>query len=145
MNSDQLPLNVKATDNIILFDGVCKLCHAWSRFIIKHDRQHVFKLCAVQSQEGKSILLHFGFPAEFYETMLFVEGAQCFQQSDAFLRVMSKLSYPWKIACVLWMVPRFVRDWVYHLIALNRYRWFGKYNACTLPVADHDERFLKAK
>jgi predicted DCC family thiol-disulfide oxidoreductase YuxK len=140
-----LPPNVGPKDKVILFDGVCKLCNAWSTFLIKHDKQHAFKLCSVQSDEGKALLLHFGFPSEFYETMLYVEGNQCFQQSDAFFQVMLKLGYPWKLVCVFWVIPKKLRNWLYDRIALNRYRIFGKYDSCILPSPDHEARFLNAK
>jgi predicted DCC family thiol-disulfide oxidoreductase YuxK len=145
MNTAELPPNVGIEDKVILFDGVCKLCNAWSKFIIKYDKKHVFKLCSVQSEEGEKILLHFGFPTEFYETMLYVEGGQCFQQSDAFFRVMAKLGFPWKMVCVFWIIPKLIRNWMYDRIALNRYRLFGKYDYCVLPVPDHEDRFLTAK
>ena len=145
MKTTALPPNIEAMDKVILFDGVCKLCNAWSKFIIKHDKKHTFKLCSVQSEEGKKILLHFGFPSEFYETMLYVEGNQCFQQSDAFFKVMSKLGFPWKAALVFWVLPKPLRNWLYDRVALNRYRLFGKYDYCTLPSPDHEARFLHAK
>jgi hypothetical protein len=58
--------NVSSADKVILFDGVCKLCNAWSNFIIKHYHQHVFKLCSVQSDEGQEMLSHFGLFLNLY-------------------------------------------------------------------------------
>lgn len=145
MNADKLPPYIGASDKVILFDGVCKLCNAWSNFIIKYDRQHLFKLCSVQSEEGKKILLHFGLPSESYETMLYVEGDKSFQKSDAFFQVMAKLGYPWKMVCIFRLIPKPIRDWMYDRIALNRYTLFGKYDYCTLPSPDHEARFLDAK
>ena len=145
MKTSKLPPNVRAADNVILFDGVCKLCNVWSRFIIRYDRQHIFKLCSVQSEEGKKILLHFGLPSNSYATMLYVEGNQCFQRSDAFLHVIAKLGYPWKAAHIFSLVPQSIRNWMYDRIALNRYSLFGQYDVCILPSPDHDDRFLKAK
>ncbi len=145
MNNNELPPNISKTDNVILFDGVCKLCNAWSNFIIKHDQQYLFKLCSVQSEAGKKILVHFGFPADFYETMLFVEGNKCYKQSDAFFKVVAKLGYPWKAACLFWLIPKPIRNWMYDRIALNRYRLFGKYDYCSLPAADHEARYLDGK
>lgn len=138
----KLPPNVGAADKVILFDGVCKLCNAWSNFIIKHDHQHVFKLCSVQSNEGQKILRHFGLSTEVYESMLVVEGNAVYQQSDAFFQVVARLGYPWKFICVFCMVPKLLRNWIYDRIALNRYRLFGKYDTCLLPAADHDARYL---
>lgn len=145
MSTDKLPPNIGVSDKVILFDGVCKLCNAWSNFIIKHDRHRVFKLCSVQSKEGKQILLHFGLPSETYETMLYVEGNQSFQKSEAFFQIITQLGYPWKIVCIFKVIPKPLRDWMYDRIALNRYSLFGKYDYCTLPSPDHEARFLDAE
>ncbi len=143
MNTTELPPNISEDDKVILFDGVCKLCNAWSNFIIQHDDRHVFKLCSVQSDEGKKILAHFGLPTEFYDTMLYVEGSQHYGQSDAFLNIVNHLDYPWKLARVFRFIPRPIRNWLYDRIALNRYRIFGKYDYCSLPMADHETRYVK--
>ncbi|MBL4796124.1 MAG: thiol-disulfide oxidoreductase DCC family protein [Oleispira sp.] len=145
MNSTNLPPNVSTADKVILFDGVCKLCNAWSNFIIQHDHQHVFKLCSVQSDEGQKILKHFGLSTDVYASMLVVEGDAVYQQSDAFFQVVVKLGYPWKIVCVFRMIPKSIRNWLYDRIALNRYRLFGKYDVCLLPTADHEARYLSEK
>ena len=145
MSATNLPPNVGMADKVILFDGICKLCNAWSSFIIKHDHQHVFKLCSVQSPEGQKILQHFGLSTEVYDSMLVVEGGAVYQQSDAFFQVVGKLGYPWKFVCIFRLIPRFLRNWLYDRIALNRYGLFGKYDACLLPTADHEVRYLNEK
>ena len=138
----KLPPNVKENDRIILFDGVCKLCNAWSNFIIKNDTKHHFKLCSVQSLEGQKILNHFGFPTTYFETMLYIEGSQYYQKSDAFLNIIYIMGKPWSLAYVFKILPKVVRDCLYDRIALNRYFLFGKYNYCQLPSADHEQRYI---
>jgi len=138
----KLPPNVNENDRIILFDGVCKLCNAWSNFIIKNDTKRHFKLCSVQSSEGQKILNHFGFPTTYYETMLYVEGNKCYQKSDAFLNIMRIMDTPWRFAYAFKIVPKAFRDWIYDRIALNRYFIFGKYNYCRLPAPDHEQRYV---
>lgn len=145
MSVTPLPPHVGPDDKVILFDGVCKLCNFWSGFIIAHDKQRIFKLCSVQSKEGGDLLQYFGFPTDVYETMLYVEGHRCYQQSDAFFRVISQLGYPWKMACWFKVFPKRFCNWVYDRIALNRYRWFGRYDQCVLPLLDHESRFLKSQ
>jgi predicted DCC family thiol-disulfide oxidoreductase YuxK len=145
MSSTNLPHNVSITDQVILFDGVCKLCNAWSNFIINHDHQHKFKLCSVQSDEGQKILKHFGLPTDVYDSMLYVEGDTFYQQSDAFFQVIAKLGYPWKAVCLFRIIPKPIRNWLYDRIALNRYGLFGKYDYCSLPTADHEARYLSEK
>lgn len=145
MNSITLPPNIKSTDKVILFDGVCKLCNAWCNFIIQHDHQHLFKLCSVQSNEGQNILQHFNLSTDVYESMLYVEGDRCYQQADAFFHVMSQLGFPWKVITIFKVIPKPVRDWMYDRIAFNRYRLFGKYDACMLPKAGFEDRYLSEK
>ena len=129
-------------DRIILFDGVCKLCSTWSKFIIRYDHSHLFTLCSVQSEEGREILKHFGYPDDYYETMLLVDSERCYERSEALLRILKDLNWPWRAFVVFGVLPKAARDWLYDRIALNRYRLFGKYDHCLLPAADHKTRFL---
>jgi len=129
-------------ENVILFDGVCKLCNAWSNFIIRHDHGRRFRLASVQSIEGQAILAHFGYPTDYYDTMLVVRGGACFEKSDAFFVVMGELGFPWKAALVFKALPKRLRNWLYDRIAHNRYRIFGKYDVCLLPTPDHAGRYL---
>jgi predicted DCC family thiol-disulfide oxidoreductase YuxK len=99
----------------------------------------------VQSVEGQKILKHFGLSTDVYDSMLVVEGDAVYQQSDAFFQVVRKLGYPWKIVCTFRIIPKPIRNWLYDRIALNRYRLFGKYDACLLPTADHEARYLNEK
>lgn len=133
---------LKPQENVILFDGVCKLCNAWSNFIIRHDRRRRFRLASVQSPEGKAILAHFGYPTERFDTMLVVRKGVCLEKSDAFFAVMNELGFPWKALLVFRLIPKRLRDWLYDRIALNRYALFGKYDYCSLPSPDHAGRYL---
>ena len=90
---------------MILFDGICKLCNAWNKFIIKHDDQQRFKLCNIQSPEGQSILAHFNMPTDHFDTMLYAEGNQYFDKSDGFLNVVNKLGFPWRILYGFKIIP----------------------------------------
>jgi len=96
----------------------------------------------VQSVEGQMILQHFNFPTDHFDTMLYVEGAQCFDKSDAFLNVIKKLGLPWCLLFVLKLIPKGMRNWLYDRIALNRYSLFGKYDTCILPNKENAKRFL---
>ncbi|MFT7185142.1 MAG: putative DCC family thiol-disulfide oxidoreductase YuxK [Pseudohongiellaceae bacterium] len=143
INQYQGPPNVDQSDRVILFDGVCKLCNTWSKFIIRYDHNRIFKLCSVQSIEGQKILEHFNLPTEYFDTMLYVEGDAYFDKSDAFLTIISKLGFPWRLLIIFRVFPQFIRDWAYDRIALNRYKLFGKYDVCVLPTPDHESRFVK--
>jgi predicted DCC family thiol-disulfide oxidoreductase YuxK len=128
------PPHISPDEQVILFDGVCKLCNSWSRFIIRFDTAKKFKLCAVQSDEGKAILDWFGYPTDFYETMLLIQGDRALEKSDSFLAITEQLPFPWSLTQILKIIPKNLRDWFYDRFALNRYTTFGKYDICILAT-----------
>ena len=130
-------------DQVILFDGVCKLCNAWAKFIIKYDKKNVFKLASVQSPQGQAILKYFGRSTETFDTMILVSDCQSYQKSTAFFKVIKYLPYPFKLIYVFIIIPRPIRDWLYDCIALNRYALFGQFQQCLLPDIQHENRYLK--
>ena len=129
-------------DRVVLFDGVCKLCNSTVRFIISHDPHKRLKLASVQSPEGQALLEWFGLPTDHFNTMGFIENNRLSVRSEAMLGLAQYLDQPWPWLRVLRVVPRFIRDWGYDRVALNRYRLFGRYETCVLPDADHEGRFL---
>ncbi|WP_405123949.1 thiol-disulfide oxidoreductase DCC family protein [Pseudomonas sp. M20] len=131
-------------ESVVLFDGVCKLCNGWARFLIRHDHQHRVRLAAVQSPEGQELLAWAGLPIDQFDTMAVIRDRHYWERSDAFFEVIRQLPARWQPLQLLRVFPRSLRDWAYDRIALNRYRLFGKYDTCLLPTPDHEQRFLKA-
>lgn len=129
-------------DRIVLFDGVCRLCHGWVRFLIRHDRREVFKLCSVQSAAGRALLAAHGLPVDRFDSMVLGEGGNAHLRSAAFFRVMRGLGLPWTLTLVFLIIPRPVRDWLYDRIARHRYRIFGQLDVCVLPEPEHERRFI---
>jgi predicted DCC family thiol-disulfide oxidoreductase YuxK len=142
MTDQSLPPFIQAGERVVLFDGVCKLCNSWVKFLIRHDPQQRFRLASVQSVQGLALLAWSGLPTERFDTMAYIEDGQLLVRSDALLRILAQLSGPWRLLALLRVLPRPVRDWCYDRIALNRYRLFGRYDSCLLPSADHERRFL---
>ncbi len=135
---------LKPGECVVLFDGVCKLCNGWAKFLIRHDPAHRVRLAAVQSPEGQALLDWAGLPLDQFDTMAVIEDDQVYYRSDAFFKVMGHLPTPWPWLNVFRAVPRFLRDGCYDRIALNRYRLFGRYDSCLVPTPDHARRFLRA-
>lgn len=133
---------IRPTDRVVLFDGVCRLCSFWARFLIRFDTSRKFKLATVQSLEGNAILKWYELPTDIFETLLLVEGANVYTKSAAVIRVLMRLPFPWPGLAIVWLIPVPVRDWIYDGIASNRYRIFGRYETCVVPEQDHDARFL---
>ncbi|AZF11731.1 putative membrane protein [Pseudomonas sp. R2-37-08W] len=130
-------------ETVVLFDGVCKLCNGWARFLIRHDRQRRVRLAAVQSPEGQALLAWAGLPLDQFDTMAVIRDRRYWVRSDAVFEIIAQLPAGWRPLGLLRGIPRPIRDWAYDRIALNRYRLFGKYDTCLLPDPDHEQRFLK--
>jgi len=128
--------------NIILFDGVCKLCNVWCRFVIRYDVNHIFKLTSMQSEEGQLILKHFNLPTENFTSIFYIENNHIYNKSTAFIKITRLLSTPIKFLSVLKYLPLSLRDFIYDIVARNRYTIFGRYKYCILPVADYPERYI---
>ncbi len=133
--------------DIILFDGVCNLCNASVRFILKRDRDARYRFAALQSAIGQSLLSRTGLPADYRESFLLLERSggnlQCRTRSAAALRVAGRLRFPWPMLGVLWIVPAPLRDALYDWVGRNRYRWFGRRDTCALPEPAWSGRFLE--
>ncbi len=127
---------------ILLFDGVCNFC-AWSvRFIIDRDPGQIFRFASLQSDTGRRLLVEQGLNPDAIDSVVLIEDGKAWCESDAALRVCRHLRWPWNWFWPLRCLPRFLRDAIYRLIARNRYRWFGKMEACMVPTAEMRARFL---
>jgi len=119
-------------EHIILFDGVCNLCNATVRFIIRHDNKKTFKFVSLQSPEGQIILkAHFLSTTDF-ESFVYVKGEKQYVKSTAILKVFQTLGGIWKLMYFFIIFPRPLRDLAYIVIAKNRYKWFGKSDTCSI-------------
>jgi predicted DCC family thiol-disulfide oxidoreductase YuxK len=127
---------------VILFDGVCNLCNGSVLFIIKRDPKARFYFAALQSDVGNSQLKKFGLPAAALNSVLLVKEGKLYQKSNAALEIAKHLRGLWPALYILKIVPSFLRDGVYTWIARNRYRWFGKKEACMIPTPELKSRFL---
>lgn len=128
--------------NIVLFDGFCNLC-SWSvNFIIKRDNKDIFRFASLQSETGKQILSEFKLPVDFEKSVVLIENNSVYFNSEAALRISKNLRHLWPLIYVLIIIPRFLRNFVYILIARNRFKWFGKRDTCHIPTTDYSYKFL---
>ncbi|MGW1418782.1 thiol-disulfide oxidoreductase DCC family protein [Bradyrhizobium manausense] len=129
-------------DDVILFDGVCIFCSRWVRFVAKRDASKRFRFTPIQSDYGAKLARTFGIDPDDPDTNAVVHGGEVFMKSDAALTVLSHLP-GWRCTRVLFAAPKPLRNAVYSLIARNRYRIFGRYDACFVPDADLRARVIE--
>lgn len=127
---------------IILFDGVCNFCNAGINFIIKQDKKSVFLFAPLQSKYGQRIAEQFHLPKKDFDSFILIDKGKIYNKSAAGFKIYGKLPWYWKWTQIFWIVPRFITDAVYDLIARNRYKWFGKKERCMIPTPEQRSRFL---
>ncbi|RXJ04141.1 thiol-disulfide oxidoreductase DCC family protein [Anaerobacillus alkaliphilus] len=127
---------------VVLFDGVCNFCNSSVQFIIERDQKGYFQFASLQSEIGQKLVAEYGVPKQI-ESLVLIEGGQYYLKSTAALRICRKLSGFWKALSIFLIVPSLVRNIFYDFIARNRYKWFGKKTACTLPSPEIRKRFLE--
>jgi predicted DCC family thiol-disulfide oxidoreductase YuxK len=129
---------------IVLFDGVCNLCESSVQMIIKHDKKEAFMFASQQSEAGKLILRYLGIDTKKMDGIVLYEpGVAYFIKSDAAMEILKEFSFPYSLLRVFRFLPLPFRDAIYNYIAKNRYRWYGKKEACWLPTKELRSRFLE--
>ncbi len=127
---------------LLLFDGVCNFCHWAVQFIIARDPDAQFRFASLQSETGREVLRSAGLPGDVTTMILVEPDGRVSSRSSGALRVAMRMGGLWPALGVLLLVPSFLRDPVYELIARNRYRWFGQKDSCPMPDPALADRFL---
>ena len=127
---------------VILFDGVCNFCSFWVNFVIKRDKNDIFRFAALQSETGEKYLKKFRLNITDPDTFVLIEGKEYFIKSTAALKVAWELKSWLKISYPLIFLPISFRDFLYDLIAKNRYKIFGKKDVCRIPTAEEKMKFI---
>lgn len=125
---------------IVFFDGICNLCHHSVRYLIQHDKNKTLKFASLQGENAKKMLQLNDINS--LESMVYFDGKELYKKSTAILKLSTALGGWHKLLLVGYILPQFIRDSLYSLVAKNRYRWFGKQDYCRIPSKDLQDRFL---
>lgn len=126
---------------VLLFDGDCSLCSRAVQFVLEHERDDALRFAPLGGAFALAAFAQHGLDRATLDSLVVVRGAAVFVKSDAALEVARHLG-PWRALRALRIVPRPLRDALYDWVARNRYRWFGKRDACFMPQPQHAGRFL---
>lgn len=136
MSASELP------PHLVLYDGVCGFCHASIQFILKRDGAQQFHFAPLQGETAAALRSrHPEIPGDI-DTMVLVEGANVYLRSEAAFRIAARLSGPASWMRWFGVLPRFLTDFGYRIVAAVRYRIFGKHETCPIPSKEQRSRFL---
>lgn len=135
---EELPKDKK----IILFDGVCNLCDSSVQFIIKHDEKDSFRFVALQSELGQEILKYIGINSKSIDSILLYEpGVAYYYKAEAVMRIAKELKGWYSIISYFSFLGKSA-NFIYDIVAKNRYKWYGKKDNCMISTPELKSKFL---
>lgn len=136
---------VPSGKQLILFDGVCNLCNSSVLYVIRRDKKNKFMFAPLQSQIGQSLINEFNIDTVKTDSILLYQPIErrIYHKSSAALHIARSLSFPVNLLAIFFVVPTFIRNWVYNYIAKNRYKWFGKKDSCMIPTPELKAKFIE--
>jgi len=111
-------------------------------FVFKRDKNDLFKFTALQSYRAKEFIDQINYDILSPDTFILIFDGKFYKKSTAALKVCKELSGLIKILYLFIILPEFFRDFVYDLIAKNRYKLFGKRDSCRIPTEEEKSKFL---
>ncbi len=130
-------------ENTIFFDGLCNLCNGAVDFVISRDKKMAIKYCSLQSEVAKNFLVDMGENTQNMESICFWHKGRLLKKSRAVLAIAKHLGWFWMtLSFLAYLVPIFLADRLYDLVAKNRYKWFGKREFCRLASEEEQKLFV---
>jgi len=126
--------------HVVVYDGVCMLCNRMVQYLLRNDQQQLLTFSTFQGLPDVISKNGLQFPLE--ESISYYRKGMWWQQSSAVLLIYKDVFGSWHWSQLAWVFPRFLRDFIYRIIAKNRYRWFGKHAQCVLTTPAQQDRFI---
>ena len=131
---------------VLLYDGLCGFCDGTVQFILRHDRRGTLRFATLQGDFARDVIARHPEVAGV-DSLVFIEpdgaaGENVYVRSEGALRVARYLGGAWRLARIVAIVPRVLRDWAYDAFARIRYRVFGKHDSCPVPTPEQRARFI---
>lgn len=139
---ERWPMAAPLPTPVILFDGVCNLCNAWVRFVIRHDPTRIFCFAAQQSSIGQTLIAAHVSGSPQLSSVILITGDSAYTKSTAVLEICARLGSPWSWLALLRIIPHPLRDACYRFFVGHRYQWFGQTDTCQVPSPDIRSRFI---
>ena len=115
---------------VVFFDGYCVLCNGFVDWLLRIDRHHKLKFASLQGETAKKLLGSHSLILQDVSTIIYSREEEVYQKSSAVLRILADVGGIWVLAKVFLLIPSFLRDGIYALVAKNRYKFFGQRQTC---------------
>jgi predicted DCC family thiol-disulfide oxidoreductase YuxK len=128
---------------LVLYDGVCAMCNGLVKFVVARDRRDRFRFAPLQGELARDIVKQDGGDPDVLDTMyLVLDDGKVLKRGRAALKTIRSVGGAWRLLGVFAILPSFVLDFFYGLVARRRYKMFGKLEACPVPPPEQRHKFL---
>lgn len=124
--------NLHKNKTIILFDGECAMCNNYILFVAKNDSDDNFRFLSIQNKKIIELKKTYDIQEDNISSICIIKNNEIKSKSKAVLKIISMLKFPYNLLTVFYVIPGFLRDIIYDLVAKNRYRIFGKVDECSI-------------
>ena len=133
--------DIKIENKIIFYDGYCIVCSRFINFLIKVDKRKQNRFASISSKFSQSILKDKLGSKDIGKFIVYLSNDKIYSKSDAVLQIFIELGGLYKFFSILKIFPSNFRNLFYEFFAINRYKWFGKFDECHLPPKEIADRF----
>lgn len=127
---------------VIVIDGTCALCTRGIGWLLKFDKNLLFRVAPIQTRIGEALYRHYGFDPATYDTFMVISNGRAFVRTDGYIETCRLLGGPWTIFTLAKIIPKSWRDAVYYWLDRNRIKWFGRTEYCELIPKDKRHQVL---
>lgn len=129
-------------NNVVFFDGYCNLCSNSVLFIIKNENLDELRFTSINSNFSKKFFKKNNINELEVNSILYLSNGKLYDKSDAALEILARLNFPYKLFYLFKIIPKFLRDKIYLVVAKNRYRIFGKKTKCFMSSSLNKYKFI---
>jgi predicted DCC family thiol-disulfide oxidoreductase YuxK len=126
-------------NNIVFYDGECGFCNSSVQFVLKNKKKHNLHFAALQSEFAENVLKTHHIEIKF-DTLYFLTNNKVYSKSSGALVLSKQLKFPYSLLQVLIVVPKFIRDYFYDLIAKRRHKLRSGH--CVIPSKTDKSLFI---
>ena len=130
------------TKKIIFYDGHCNLCNGFVNAIIKLDKKSIFLFAPLNGNHAKNLLKKNNIKNITVDSVVLFNNNSISYKSKAVIDILISLGGIYRVLVMTKIIPRAILDWIYDIVAKNRYSWFGKQNHCMVPDKKIISKFL---
>jgi predicted DCC family thiol-disulfide oxidoreductase YuxK len=126
---------------VLIFDGICRFCNFWVRFVFKRDKECRIKFAHLQSGWANDLIhQQYGEVLRNMDSVLFLDNGIIYTHMDAVKQILKTINHPLRYG--LSWIPNTIGHQLYVLIASVRYKIFGKSENCIPVSPEMKNRFI---